>query len=1195
MGFTRLQNAVLGLSLLAITGLVANTSAPVARAQSETTGAISGAVSDATGAVVPGATVTLIDTATNAKEVAKTNSVGRYTFSLLKPGTYKVYATAESLKSDTVQLSVILGTTVPGDVQVTPTGNNTVVEVTSNSLPLVDTQNVALATTFTEEQIQDLPTPGGDVTTVAFTAPGVAVNAGGEYGNFSANGLPGISNLFVLNGFDNQDPFLNLNNSGSSNLTLGQGELAEATVVLDGYNSQYGRAAGAVISYTTKSGGNKFHGLLDYNYNGTVLNANGWFNNLTDTARPHAVSNEWAANVGGPIIRDKVFFFADYEGLHYVLPASGYLTTPTTQFETYTQNLIASEGTTDDSVRRLRAHQLTPGQVSAAQAFAAQEFGLYDAATTKYNAQPLTTSDLGCGSLMDGMPAPGGGTFGTGTNAVPCMNQGYGGANNINKEWLFTGRVDWNVSDKQKIYGRYKMDRGSQPTYTSFINPLFDAVSIQPEYEGQFNDSYVITPNITNVFVAAANWYTAYFGPASDSASLAVYPFFGLTDLGYDGSGSAQSSGLSLLGVPDNLTQGRNVTQYQFEEDFNWIKGKHTIKLGANFRRDLIEDYDQRINTIFPTLAILDLYDFATGEIGSADNYPGFVGVNSFSQAFTAAPTAHLELYNLGTYVQDEFQALPNLKLTFGIRADRTGNPLCHQGCFSEYQAGSFGAATTATPYNFYDGGSISTQNWHPFPSIQAANIQPRFGFNYSFDQKTELRGGAGMFSDLYPAGFLDGVIQNYPNYNTVGITGGVVAASGSGNVQTSAINGNTVQQSDFLTGAGLATTNTDLLAQGIVASPPALGAYFNSEFKVPEYVEYSLQLQRELSKADSINITYAGNYGYNEFLANPLLNATTGAFDNGTGTWVPYAPPLAGVGTTPTNQNYSRITEFTSNAHSNYNALQISYKHNGHGFSGELNYTWAHSLDVISNGGQAGEPYNSSAVSAQLTPTLGYGTLNYSNSDYDIRKNMSGDLVYTEPYKFQNKIESAILGGWLASAKTYWRTGVPFSIENSQNGDYPDLGSAMMAQTAPGVSTGQLVDKATHDAHGCVYVPAGCLGDQTSANFQYYGGTGVSSLALQPTFGNVRRNALFGPHYADTDIALSKVFFKWESSSLKIGANAYNAFNKANFANPGSTIGDSNFGSITSVDAPPTSPYGSFQGAAVTQRVLQVFGKITF
>ncbi len=311
----RVRGAALALSLLAASGFAVVNTTPTALAQTSVTGALSGVVTDQTGAVVQGATVTVIDAATNARQTVLTNAEGRYTVGLLKPGQYKISATASGLESNTSEVAVVLGTTQPGDIQVTPAGSMTVGDVSASTVPLIDTQNVALATTFDEKQIQELPAPGGDVTALAFTAPGVVVNAGGSFGNFSSDGLPGISNLFVMNGFDNQDPFLNLNNSGSSNLTLGQGELAEVTVVQNGYNSQYGRAAGAIVEYTTRSGGNKFHGMANYLYNGTNLNANGWFNNNQGQARPHAVSNEWAANVGGPVIKDKVFFFADYEGL----------------------------------------------------------------------------------------------------------------------------------------------------------------------------------------------------------------------------------------------------------------------------------------------------------------------------------------------------------------------------------------------------------------------------------------------------------------------------------------------------------------------------------------------------------------------------------------------------------------------------------------------------------------------------------------------------------------------------------------------------------------------------------------------------------------------------------------------------------------------------------------------------------------
>jgi hypothetical protein len=1162
----RLHSTVLVLGFLAAAGVV-TVAAPAALGQTAVTGALSGTVTDASGAVVPNATVTISNAGNGSTQTVVTDAQGRYTASNLAPGTYKVNASTTGMQSTTTQVTVPVGTTVPANITVTPTGNKSTIEVTSTTLPLVDTQNVALATTFNEQQIQNLPTPGGDVTTVAFTAPGVVVNAGGSYGNFSSNGLPGISNLFVLNGFDNQDPFLNLNNSGSSNLTLGQGELAEATVIQNGYNSQYGRAAGAEINYITKSGGNKFHGELLYNYNGTLLNANGWFNNLAGAPRPHAVSNEWAANVGGPIVRDKLFFFADYEGLRYVLPNSGYLTTPSPQLEAYTMSNIAAEG--------------LPVDVSN---FANQTFGIYNSAATKYNAQPVSASDsssLGCGDAagggLAGTPAPGGGTFGVDT---PCMLQGFASANNFNKEWLFTSRVDWNVSDKQKIYGRFKVDKGSQPTYTSYLNPLFDAVSIQPEFEGQFNHTYVFSPTKTNVFVAAANWYSAYFGPANNAASLAVYPYFGIPDAGVDGSGTAFNSGLSLLGVPGALTQGRDVAQYQLVDDFVWIKGKHTLRMGENFRRDLISDYDQRVNTVFPTLLVLDLPDFTQFQLGSSNEFYPF---NSFSQAFTNSQTAHLALYNLGAYFQDEFQALDNLKLTMGVRVDRTGNPLCHSSCFSEYSAGKFGPGTLNDPYLASKGGPINPANPHPFPAVEPVNFQARFGFNYSINTNTEIRGGAGMFSDLYPASFIDGVIQNFPNYFQPSVTAGIVSPTGPGNVVDAAKAANATVQTGFAAGQGWSAINSALTAQGVdLSSPPSIGAYFPGEFRVPEYTEYSLQIQRQMGRTDALILTYAGNMGYNEVIQNPFINPASGTFDPVSGAWISSGSPMiGGIGNAPPNQNYGRITAFTNSAHSNYNGFQANWKHNGHGLAGEVSYTWSHSLDDISNAG-VGLPWNGGSVLDQVTPDLfGPGNLNYSNSDYDIRHNITGDWVYTEPYKTSNHFANEVVAGWIFGGKTYWRTGEPFSVLTNQISSYNQLGTVMMAQTVPGVSKPTSI--AASNPHSCV-TNSNCL-DMT----QYV------PAGSQTTFGNLRRNTLYGPHYVNTDLSLSKNIFQRERLTFAIGANAYNVFNHANFANPGNTVGSSNFGSISSVVSPPTSPYGSFQAAAVTQRILTVQGKLTF
>ena len=1161
MRFIKLQGAALALSLLTFAGMAMVVPAPVAHAQTAVTGAISGVVADSSGAVVPNAMVTVINAGTNAKLVVTTNAEGRYTAPQLVPGTYKVSATSAGLQSETTEITVLLGATLPADIKVTPTADKTIIEVSATTLPLVDTQNVALATTFNSEQIESLPTPGGDVTTIAFTAPGVVVNSGGTYGNFSSEGLPGISNLFVMNGFDNQDPFLNLNNSGSSNLTLGQGELAEATVVQNGYNSQYGRAAGATVNYTTKSGTNKFHGMADYNWNGTLLNANGWFNNYNDAPRPHAVSNEWAANVGGPIIKDRLFFFADYEGLRYVLPgASGLVNYPSTQFQAATlANIPASDVPLYN-----------------------QAFAAYQGAPSYSAAQPvdLPTNAGGCGNVT-GTPAPGGGTFGVNT---PCMTQAFAETNNINEEWLFTGRADWNISDKHRIYGRYKMDRGSQPTSTSFINPEFSTISIQPEYEGQFNDSYVFSPTKTNVFVAAANWYTAYFGPQNVAAAQAVFPWSFTPDAGLDGSGTSASLGLAGLGVPDAFPQGRNVTQYQLEDDFSWIHGKNTIKFGANFRRDLITDFDAQELTDFPFVEAVTLGTFYSGAISP--------GAGEYVQNYAADTTAHLALYNLGVYVQDEWQASPKLKLTIGARVDRTGNPLCHQSCFSSY-VGNFpaSAASLTQPYNFADGGSIRAQNANAFPGVQAINFQPRFGFNYSIDGRTEIRGGVGWFSDLYPAAFIDGIIQNFPNVNQVAVLSGNLNNTAPSGVTANSAAANTATQAGFTSGQNVTQINNALVNQGILTfTPPTINAYIPGTFKSPEYLEYNLQLQRQIGRQDAVIVTYAGNYGFDEVLQNGDLNAATGYYNAlGDDQWdAGVFPTLNGVPNTPADPSFSRVTAYTNNAHSNYNAAMVTWKHIGHGITSQMNYTYSHALDMISNGG-TGEVFNGGSIVGQLTPTLGSGNLNYSNSDYDVRNNLSADLVYTESHIKGHKYLDSVAGGWVIGGKTYYHSGLPFSITNAVlgNAGYTNVSTTFMVDA--NVPRRQLTNTSISNPKGCL--PALGAAVQTSCLDM----TQFGDPSTQADFGNLRRNALFGPHFADTDINLSKKFVNLERFSFSLGADAYNLFNHANFGAPGGSSGVSSLGVVSSTLSPPTSPYGSFQGAAVTQRLLVVHGKFVF
>jgi outer membrane receptor protein involved in Fe transport len=1120
---------------------------PVAVAQNAVTGSLTGVVTDSTGAVVPGATVTVTDNATQATRRVTTNEAGRFSAPLLKPSTYSVSATTSGLQSSTTTITVLVGQVATADLRVSMTGTTQTVVVSADTGQLTDTQSPATVMTLTEQQVQELPTPGGDITTFAFTAPGVVLNSGGAYANFSSDGLPGTSNLYVLNGFDDEDPFLNLNNSGSSNLTLGQGEVSEAAIVQNGYSAQYGRAAGAIVDWTTKSGSNAFHGMANYYYNGSILNANDYFRKQSGLGRPKAVSNEWAANVGGPIIKNKLFFFSDYEGLHYVLPASGYVAFPTPAFQ-----------------------QAVLGMIPAANVpLYKQAFALYNASPNLKKAVPVvngpgqlqdSTGTLGCGSAAAlNIPDGSGGTFGTTSS---CTSSAIGTASNINQEWLLTGRVDWNISDKNKLFGRYKMDRGTQPTYTNFVSPVFNVVSVQPEYEGQLNDTYAFSARATNQFIFASNWYTAFFGPANLNNTLAAFPvyFQSFTDGGSNGSvGSifTANPGNLTLGLNNDYIDGRNVTQYQFVDDFAYILGNHSIKVGFNFRRDDISDYDSQQN--FAGTYTLFMADFATGGMTS--------GLGSqFTQRLTNSKTAYLALYNLGVYAQDEWQASPKLKLTLGIRFDRTGNPLCNNNCFSLYNgAFPYSGVTTNTPYNKI----VSDGEPHPFPNAQAINPQGRVGFNYDVtgNGRTVIRGGVGMFTDLYPAGFLDGFIQNLPNVYVATITSGTVgAATTAGSAAGNSLASFNAIESGFSHGA----TSTSLTTSVPAYAVPNF-VISRATFKNPTYIEYSLQVQHQFTSRDAVILSYAGNVGYDEIIENYGVNASS-------------PTGFAGFPAVSPDPNFLAVNDFTNAAHSNYNGASVTYKHiDSRGLSLDATYTYSKAMDDASNTGITNEPFNYNSYfgnsNYQIDPK-NVGHLNYSLADYDIRDNFVFDIVYQMPFKFHHFYENEALGGWLIAAKSFYRAGQPFTVYNSAIGP---------AATGGSDGSGVLVDFLNPQ------MKRSCGAAAANPNTPCFTTSQFVPAAAQTDLGNLPRNQFTGPRYADSDISLSKNVISVERANVRIGATGANIFNHPNFALPAANIASGGLGSISSIAAPPTSPYGSFQGAGIGGRVLQVFGKVTF
>jgi len=1108
----------------------------VASAQTVTTGDVAGVVKDSTDAVVAGATVTLRNIETNDTRTGSTNETGAYRFTFLRPGSYTASAQASGLKSDLVKIDVRIGQVTQADLIAKIQSTQEIIEVSAQAVTL-NTENANLTSTFSSREVADLPAAGGDLTTIAFTVPGVVMTTGGGYGNFTSNGLPGTSNLFTINGTDYNDPYLNLNNSGASNNLLGQNEIQEAAVVQNAYSVQYGRQAGAQVNYTTKSGANELHGDLLWKWNGTTLNANSFFDNRNGIPRPGAISNQWGASIGGRVIKNKLFFYADSEGLYYTLAATGVVSYPSPQLQSYILNTIS------------------PAQQPLYQ----KAFSIWGGAPGASGAVPITTGTggtqdssgtLGCGPTFAGTntQAPGGGIFG---QTVPCGVAFATAAPNQNREWLMTYRADWNINDKQKINFRFKHDGGFQPTGTSLLNPVLNEQSIQPQYEGQINHTYIISPRIVNNLIASTLYYSAIFGPADVNASATEFPtYFQFTEGGTN-SGAFTGMGVNWSSFP----QGRNVEQYQLIDDLSWTKGNHTMKFGGNIRKNKVSDHGLSAGNI-GSYFFSPLTDFVNGTLANGSYY---------YQSIPTINVAHVRFYNLGLYAQDEWAVKANFKLTFGVRMDRTANPSCVDNCFSNFTQPFLDSnfpGTATTPYNQV----IKSGGQQAYYNTDAAVFDPRVGVVWSplGNGKTVVRGGFGIFSDLAPGFLVSNIFSNAPSPYGVVLYNGQTVNTVADPKSAAAVA--LASYNAFATGFANGATFNDL--SNTVQNFGAPNFYsIPSHLSTARYLEWSAEIQQPFGNRNVLVVTYAGNHG-----RNLLAQTTFGNAFNANG--------FGGLPTTQKDPSFNSVTSLTNNGRSNYDGLSVAFRRSfSHGFQGQIGYTWSHALDIISNGG-AGEPFSfqpGTAFNNISTPSF---AANYSNADYDIRHNLVGDFTWDTPWKFSNQALQAIAGGWTLSGKIIWRTGLPFSITDSALG--PNVDPAL---SAPLLATYSGTGSVNHSC-GAANVDNPCF--STSA---------FVASGTETTWGNAGRNTFYGPHYFNMDTSLYKEIAIREKYKFRIGATAFNIFNHPSFGNPGQNVAGGGFGLIGGTQSQPTGPYGTFQGSAVAagERVLVLNARFNF
>src|SRR5580698_10997388 len=419
-------------------------------AQTQTTGEIAGVVTDPSGAVVAAAKVTLTDNAKGTTLTTVTNKDGVYHFQLLNPSNYTVSVRSSGFQETKKILTVALGQVATGDIQLMIGSASETVNVTGGTEPLLQTEDGNVATTFDQQQLSETPNPGNDLTAIVQTAPGVVMNTAGGLGNFSDHGVGAASNLFTLNGMDDNDPFLNLNNSGATNLLLGANDVQESTIVSSGYSGEYGSLAGASVNYVTKSGSNEFHGNAVYYWNGSAFNANDWFLNHAGDPKNFSNANQWAGSIGGPIKKDKLFFFFNTEGLRVIIPVSTAVAFPSQAFQTATIANLENNGFPANS---------------ATVNFYQNIFNLYNNAKGAAKAVPgagfLSPDPLGCNGFTGLGPG------------VACSSFFQAADNNLTTEAQYASRIDYNLTDNDRVFLRVLYDKGNQASDTDPINPLF--------------------------------------------------------------------------------------------------------------------------------------------------------------------------------------------------------------------------------------------------------------------------------------------------------------------------------------------------------------------------------------------------------------------------------------------------------------------------------------------------------------------------------------------------------------------------------------------------------------------------------------------------------------------------------------------------------------------------------------------------
>ena len=1134
-------------------------------AQGETTSAIAGLVADETGAGIQGVDIAALSEENGQKRSVKTDQAGRFAFPQLRPGSYTVEASAPQFRLQR-KVGVVAGLGHTQTVDFTLSVASIRADVTVNAeAPLLNTQNPNTSTTLNARALEDLPNPGGDLTYPLQFAAGALINTAGSsndfvggsngYGNVEFNGLPALANGYIVDGLETNDPLTNLNSGLSTNLVLGLNSIAEVTVNTLSYAVDQGRYGAAQVNYVTKSGTNQFHGNLYELWNAARFNAADFFTNSTPGNRkPRSTVNHFGGSAGGPIRRDKLFFFFDSEGVRIALPIVSAVTAPTPQLETYILQQLPRGGTDVLTGATYPAQpQLLP--------FYRQLFSLYGAA----GGVPVPV--LGCpftsgGALAAGSPANGDG----------CAVRRSVSQSSADHEQVQTARVDYNAGANDILWFRAQADTGLQAAYTDPINPVFDAISSQPLYSFAAGYTHVFSSRLVNYFNPAFSWYESLFGPANLRQTLAAFPIV------LEGSGG--SAPFSTLGGQDNAwIQGRRASRFFINDNLAGSAGGHDLRFGTNTRIFRLNDYDFGEGTT-PTVTYTDLPQFIYGVASTA------------TATFPVADSQPFHFLNVDLYAQDTWKLTGKLTWTFGVRATHNSNPLNPHSALAQLPG-----AFDSFPHNPEQplDTLIQTHVANLFHATPEALWQPRTAIAWEARRGTVLRAGFGLFSDLLPGSVADLIAVNPPYVNTfrgglMGTVGGIGIAPG---LAGSAVDATVAANQSFLSGfaAGEVSCGGPAVSAGACLPPVSITAVPSGKLRAPYFMQWSVAIEHQFGPGADFKAQYVGTRAVDQ----PYTTQVNGYQTVCPGCFAPFAYGA------PPDSRFGAVTQLSTGANSNYNGLQLTLeKRLAHGLQFQINYAWSHCIDTVSNGGFL--QFSSAGI---LSPIPGDLQRDRGPCDYDIRENLTGNYVYQFPWKVENRILARAVNGWQASGTAFFHSGVPFSVLSAPytangngivNGSGPQFASVVPGVplyahgSIPGVTQAGTVQWLNPDAFVSSVDPS------TGACVR-----GDSPQTCQ--FGTLGRNALRGPDFWWSDLYLTKWFPIREKVKLRVDAQFFNVFNHPNFSLPSMVVAgipgnrstQTGFGALTSATSPPTGLLGVGLGGDSSPRMIAFQARLEF